>query len=82
MPFILGVIVGELLMLLVVRWRDVYYRNAEGTLVWIRLGRHGPGLLFKHRSMAPLFTERYGHRRFWPAWPRTRWRVGVLRPWR
>jgi hypothetical protein len=44
---------------------------------WFRLWPNGPGLQALHRSSKPLFSERYGFRRFWPAWP-ARWRFRIL----
>lgn len=46
---------------------------------WIRLSVDGWGLQGLHRSFEPLFSERNGYTRFWPAWP-ARWRFRILRP--
>jgi hypothetical protein len=45
---------------------------------WCRLWRNGPGVIILNRSYEPLFSERNGYRRFWPAWP-ARWRIRVER---
>lgn len=46
---------------------------------WIRFGHGGWWLQGFHRTFEPLFSERNGYVRFWPAWP-ARWRFRVLHP--
>jgi hypothetical protein len=46
--------------------------------VWFRLWNEW-GIAFYHRSIPPLFSERYGYRKVWPKWP-ARWRFTVLPP--
>lgn len=45
------------------------------TVGWVRL--FGVGVLWKHASEAPVFSERYGYVRFWRI-PGTPWRVRWL----
>lgn len=52
------------------------YFNHE--VAWVRLGTRGYGVHAMHRSFEPLFSERYGFRRYWPKWPRSAWRFGLL----
>lgn len=45
---------------------------------WFRVWFNGPGIHVLGRSHEPLFSERNGYIKFWPAWP-ARWRIRLLR---
>lgn len=63
------------------RWarerRRRFIRFKDG--FWFRLWFNAPGIHVLGRSHEPLWSERNGYIKFWPAWP-ARWRVRLLRP--
>lgn len=60
------------------RWRGPHFCFSGNKSFWFRMWSGGPGFVILHRSDRPLFSERYGYRKFYPKWP-ARFRIGWVR---